>query len=54
MRKQVLEFAKKMDHLVVEEAISPLIYKKRRIIYHKRYQGNTAITYRKKKNLMLS
>jgi hypothetical protein len=27
---------------VVEEAISPLIYKSRRIIYHKRYQGNTA------------
>jgi branched-chain amino acid aminotransferase len=44
MRKQVLEFAKKMDHLeVVEEAISPFdLQKSRRIIYHKRYQGNTA------------
>jgi branched-subunit amino acid aminotransferase/4-amino-4-deoxychorismate lyase len=43
MRKQVLEFAKKMDHLeVVEEAISPFDLQKSRIIYHKRYQGNTA------------
>jgi hypothetical protein len=42
MRKQVLEFAKKNGPFeVVEEAISPLIYKSRRI-YHKRYQGNTA------------
>jgi hypothetical protein len=32
---------------VVEEAISPLIYK-RRIIYHKRYQGNTAHKIHKK------
>jgi branched-chain amino acid aminotransferase len=39
-----------MDHLeVVEEAISPLIYKSRRIVYHKRYQGIQPITkYRKK------
>jgi hypothetical protein len=52
--KAGLGIAKKMDHLVVEEAISPLIYKSRRIIYHKRYQGNTAQQNTGKKNLMLS
>jgi branched-chain amino acid aminotransferase len=42
MRKS-LEFAKKMDHLeVVEEAISPFDLQKQTIVYHKRYQRNTA------------
>jgi branched-chain amino acid aminotransferase len=49
MRKQVLEFAKKMDHLeVVEEAISFDLQKSRRIIYHKRYQGNSPKIQEKK------
>jgi branched-chain amino acid aminotransferase len=55
MRKQVLEFAKKMDHLVVEEAISPLIYKKDELFITNVIKGIQPITkYRKKKNLMLS
>jgi branched-chain amino acid aminotransferase len=41
MRKQVLN-SQKMDHFEVVEGSRPLIYKSRRIIYHKRYQGNTA------------
>jgi branched-subunit amino acid aminotransferase/4-amino-4-deoxychorismate lyase len=49
MRKQVLNSQKNGPFEVVEEAISPLIYKSRRIIYHKRYQGNTAHNIQKKR-----